>query len=328
MKDKELILILSYCPTKEKKETLHEFLKSLQVYRNKYSILLASHTPLDSWFFDYFDYFYFDKNNELLTDIEYRQNAWFCPWDNYVIWSSYIEVGNTLGAIWDMLIPSLSIAKNLKYQKIHYFEYDSVLEQDSELIENSKLLDTYDYVLYGNKKTHKLVGALLSFKTDKIINEWYESDKKILENLFYDKYPKVPENIIFDLINQQRTHIKKDVNKLKENGIIINKVRGNPFDWNVPFYDDKDNKLKFLSRNLSNGPFNIKIITNGILHDLGVIGPNTWNIVDLINFNDVKDLIVLKNNNKILELNFDNDDYKKRFIKYNSVLTNESLRVK
>jgi len=326
MKNKELILILSYCPTKEKKEVLFEFLKSLQKFRDEYDILVASHTALDSWFFEYFDYFYFDKNNVLLTDIEYRQNAWFSPWDDYVIWSSYIEVGNTLGAIWDMLIPSLAIAKNLKFKKIHYFEYDSCLENNSELIENSKLLDKYDYVIYGNENTHKLVGALLSFNTDKIINEWYESDKIVLKNLFYEKYPKVPENIIFDLIEEQRTYVKKDVDHLKYNGVIINKTRGNPFDWNIPFYDENEQKLKFLSRNTSNKEYEIKIIVNDEINNLGKTKPNTWKIIDLIEFDKVQNLVVLKNNNKLLELNFNSDDYKKRFIKYNSVLTNESLK--
>jgi hypothetical protein len=85
--NKELILIPSYCPDKKRKEIFFAFLKQLQNFRDKYDILVASHTPLDTHFFDYFDYFYYDKNNVILTNIEYRQNGFFCPFDNYVILS-------------------------------------------------------------------------------------------------------------------------------------------------------------------------------------------------------------------------------------------------
>ena len=104
--NKDLILITAYCPNKEKKEILFDFLKQLQKFRDKYDILVSSHTPLDTHFFDYFDYFYYDKNNVILTDIEYRQNGWFSPFDDYVIWSTYLGGGNTIKAILDLIIPS------------------------------------------------------------------------------------------------------------------------------------------------------------------------------------------------------------------------------
>ena len=97
--------------------------------------------------------FYYDKNNHILTDIEYRQNGWFSPFHDYVIWSSYLSSGNTIKAILDLLVPSIALAKNLKYEKIHYFEYDTKISDDKELVENSKLLDEYDYVVYNDKDT-------------------------------------------------------------------------------------------------------------------------------------------------------------------------------
>ena len=70
---KELILIVAYCPNKERKEILFDFLKQLQMFRCSYDILVASHTPLDVNFFEYFDYFYYDKNNVILTDIDFKK---------------------------------------------------------------------------------------------------------------------------------------------------------------------------------------------------------------------------------------------------------------
>lgn len=327
MKKKELILVTTYCPTKEKKETLLKLLKSLEKYRDKYSILVTSHTTIDSFFFNYFDYFYYDKNNEILTDIEYRQNGWFIPFKDYVIWSSYINIGNSLKAIWDLLIPSISIAKSCNYEKIHHIEYDSEIIDDFELIENSKLLDDYDYIIYNSENTHKLVGAFFSFKTNSVIDEHLINTPSTYEKLFFDSYPKVPENVFFELIKNQRKYYSKDFNLLINNGIILNKVNS-PISWNVPFYDEKDKKLKFISHNKSNIDFEIKVIIDGRLCNIGLVKCNHWKIIELDNnFINVKNLVVFKDNIKILEIDFTVKGYKERFIKYNSVLNLKSLNM-
>jgi hypothetical protein len=264
----------------------------------------------------------------MLTDIEYRQNGWFTPFENYVIWSNYITQGNTLKAIWDMIIPSISIAKSLNYEKIHCIEYDSEVISDDELKDNSKLLETYDYVIYSNENTHKLVGAFFSFKTNSIINEHMLCNDKVYERLFFGKYPKAPENIFFNLIEEQRTYLRKKYDSLLNNGIILNKIC-TPITWNVPFYDPKDNRLKFVSNNLSDNTFDIKIIVDGILHNLGVVKPNHWRIINIEkDFKTINRMVVLNNDFKILEIDFSPVGFKEKFIHYNSALTGASLEVK
>lgn len=329
MKKKDLILITAYCPTKEKKDTLLGLLKSLEKYREQYSILVASHTPLDSLFFEYFDYFYFDKNNIILKDIEYVQNGWFSPFNNYVIWSSYIEIGSTLKAIWDLVIPSISISKSLNYDIIHYIEYDSEVINDTELIENTKLLDEYDYIIYNSVNTHKLIGSFFSFKNKNIIKEHLICDNNVYNELLVNQYPKVPENVFFKLIEEQRTYYRKDFNSLDSKGIKLNKIRGNPVSWDVPFFDPKDNKLKFLSRNNTNEIYEIKVILDGTLYNLGNINVDCWKIIDLTeNFNSVKKLTVIKNSHVVLEIDFTLDNFKSKFIRYNSALDNSSINIK
>ena len=70
---KDLILITSYCPDSEKKEMLFEFLKSLQKFRNEYDIFLSSHLPIDNFYFNYVDYFYYDnfKQNNVSYTIQF-----------------------------------------------------------------------------------------------------------------------------------------------------------------------------------------------------------------------------------------------------------------
>lgn len=326
--NKDLILITAYCPNKEKKEILFDFLKQLQKFRDKYDILVSSHTPLDTHFFDYFDYFYYDKNNVILTDIEYRQNGFFCPFDNYVIWSSYIGSGNTIKAILDLIIPSIAIAKNLKYKKIHFFEYDTKIIDDTELIENSKLLDEYDYVIYNAEDTHKIAGGFLSFKTNFVVDEWKENNKETLKKSYFDVYPKVPENILFNQIKNQRKFISKNYHNLKLNGIEINIFNENRSNWNVPFFDPEDKNLKFVTFNNTNSEYDIKVIVNNKIHNLGIIKPTNWKIISLLeNFYDVEHVIVLKNNENILYLEFNDLNFKNKFEYYNSALNNSSLHI-
>jgi hypothetical protein len=324
--NKELILVLTYCPDKKRKEIFFEFLKQLQNFRDTYDILVSSHTPLDTHFFDYFDYFYYDKNNIILTDIEYRQNGWFSPFNDYVIWSSYLSNGNTIKAILDLLIPSVSIAKNLKYEKIHFFEYDTKIVNTTELVENSKLLDEYDYVIYNAEDTHKIAGGYLSFKTNFVVDEWKENNEEILKKSYFGVYPKAPENILYNQIKNQRKFIEKNYHELKLNGIEINIVHENRSNWNVPFFDPRDSKLKFVSNNKTNNEYDIKVIVNNNLHHIGLMQPNCWKITNLLdNFYDVEHIVVLKNDENILDLVFNDLDFKNKFKYYNAALDNSSI---
>jgi len=326
---RELILIAAYCPNKERKEILFDLLKQLQKFRKSYDILVASHTPLDTIFFEYFDYFYYDKNNVILTDIEYRQNGWFSPFDDYVIWSSYLSSGNTIKAILDLLTPSIALAKNLKYEKIHYIEYDTIITDDKEFADNSKLLNEYDYVIYNGEGTHSLDGSFFSFKTDCIVDEWKEVNEETLMKSYFGVYPKAPEGIMYNQIKKQRTFIEKNYHNLKLNGVELNKVHQNYSNWDVPFFDPKDLKLKFVSYNKTNDDYDIKVIVNEKLYNVGIMKPTSWKIINLLdNFYDVEHIIVLKNNEKIFDLKFEDLKFKDKFKYYNAALGNSSLLLK
>ena len=325
---KDLLLITSHCSTPEKKHTLLNLLKSLQNFRNNYDILVTSHLPLDPWFFEYFDYFFFDRNNRVLTDQKYTQNAWFKPFDNYVIWSSYADYGNTMVAIWDLIIPSLSIAKSHGYEKIHHIEYDTLFTNDEELNNNSKLLDEYDYVFYNSDNSHELLGAFFSFKLKSIITEWEKIDHEYLMNLIEDSYPKAPEHLFFKMISKQKKYYRKEADNLTNQGIEINLSRGSKIYWDVPFFDSETNSLKFISWNVNNEDYSIKIIiNNNTIFYVPNLSHQCWRILDLLDdFSKIKTMEVFRNDKLILNLNFDNEKFKSNFIHYNSVLSNNSLK--
>ena len=318
---KDLILITAYCDTKEKKDILYNFLKSIQNFRDRYAILLTSHLPIETFYYDYFDYCYYDKNNQLLTDLHFLQTSWYRNGDK-VIWSQFVRPYNTINSILSLISSSIMIAKSLGYEKIHNFEYDTIIHSSKELDDNSKLLDEYDYVVYHvDSELHKMLGSFQSFRVDGAIDEWMDISESNTLKLYHDVYPKVPEKISYDLITNNRKTYIKHANDLISNGVDTSKIIGIEYIWNVPFVED--DKLRFFSHNPSETSYTIKIIVNDVLYDIGEVLPNHWKMETLLeNFYDVENLIILKNNKTIMEINFNDYEYKEIFKKYNSVNSN------
>jgi hypothetical protein len=168
----------------------------------------------------------------------------------------------------------------------------------------------------------------MSFRTNSIIDEWKILGKDILPKLFTGMYPKVPENIIFNLIKKNKKILKKNNKILEENGLKVSLVRGTKFYWDVPFFDPNDDKLKFISYNINKENYDTKIIINNEKYFyLPPKNEFNWDIITLSeSMNTVQTLVVLRNNVKVLSLNFDQDNFKQKFIKYNSVLDNRSIQ--
>ena len=144
---KELILIGAHCPDDERESLLNECVNSLQKCRNEYDILICSHTEIPSYITKKVDYVFYDKNNDLITDLKYLNQPWFSPIEGMTILSTYIGQNSTYLAVYRLVTAGLGFAKMFKYKKVHYIEYDTIMNDLSELYDNSKLLDEYDNVV-------------------------------------------------------------------------------------------------------------------------------------------------------------------------------------
>lgn len=322
---KDLILITAYCPDFKKIKMLQSLLINLSNFRDDYDIMITSHSKLDSTTQEYCDYYFYNKNNNLLTDFEYLQNGFFIPYNNYKIWSTYILGVNTLLAIYDLMIPSLKVAKTLGYNKIHYLEYDTELTSVDELKQNSKDLEYNDYVIYQGKNTHKLVGAFMSFNIYNIIDEWENYSENKWKNLFKSIYPKVPEDITFNLISKQRKVIIKNFDELYKNGIKTCLIQGTKLNWCFPFFDHEDYMVKFLCRNQNEDVFNMSVIVNNDkLIKFNNVDKNEWSIKTLDSIEKVESIIVLKNNKHFYNIDFNKSpNFKDNFLRLNYVNKDE-----
>ena len=317
---KDVILIMSYCPTPEKKEHLKNLLLQAQKLRDKYDIAVASHTFLDDSFSHLLDFFYFDPKNPVLKDIDLKSNSFFQPSSDFKIWSSFASNGNTHLSILRMLIPVLGMLKTFGYQKVHKLEYDSIIESSEELDENSNLLENFDYVLY-KENFPWIVGAFSSFRLDKIISLWEKYDEEFIINHIKKSYPKIPEIITASFVSKERKHIVKDLTKTTLKGIKLNCYASTYTlsAWCFPVYDAKSDMLKFIAWNRLGLPVDIKILVNDKdLKRIHLKDLHTWRMINILKYNEVEKLVVIKNETEVYSYNFKDPSFK-NFKAYNFI---------
>jgi len=316
---KDLILVAAYCPKLEQKEMLIKLLQNLNTIRDRYDIMLTSHTILDNCFLEYCDYFYFDKNNPILNDIEYRNHAFFDLHNGNIIWSNYTNNGNTHLTILKLIIPVINLIKSLNYKKVHYLEYDCKFYNSEELDENSELLNKFDCVVYENSIQKMMVGAFNSFNLNNTISLWENYDENKIKKIIEESYPKTPERITFKCIEKELNFYKKEIETNKLKGMEISLINSNGYNWNVPFYQENDNRLKFMLWNNSNDPQTIKLIINDDkIIKFTINDKNNWAILDIGDYNEIENIIIIKNDKIINSFSF-NANYREKFKKSNFI---------
>ncbi len=139
--NEDIILITAYCPDKQKIDKLRKLVNQLQKFKNKYDIMVVSHTTIPLDIQENLDLCLYDKKNELLTDWDLINQPWFSPGNGRKIQSGLLTGRNTHLAIWRMFILSFSMCKNIGYKKIHQIEYDCEIKNDLNFNDNSNLLE-------------------------------------------------------------------------------------------------------------------------------------------------------------------------------------------
>lgn len=306
---KDLILIGAYCPDYEREKLLNDCVDSLQRCRNDYDILISSHTEIPKYISQKVDYTFYDKNNDLITDLKYLNQPWFSPMEGMTILSTYIGKYSTYLAVYRLLIFGLGFAKMFKYKKVHYVEYDTVMNDLSELYDNSKLLDEYDnVVIQKEQRDYEMnlawpMGNFMSFKVDKIDEIFTTYDKEKLLEILIKSNAKTNEKITNDImkLNGNSVYIK-DYDVIKNKDILFalsdktSKEDGSH--WTVPFYHTKEDKVyAIVWNNKDDNPIDVNFIVNGDkIISFKNIKKYQWNISPIGDINDINSILVLVNN--------------------------------
>jgi len=306
---KELILVGSYCPDDEREQLLNECINSLQGCRNEYDILICSHTEIPTYISKKVDYVFYDKNNDLITDLKYLNQPWFSPVDGMTILSTYIGENSTYLAVYRLLISGLGFAKMFKYKKVHYVEYDTIMNDTSELYDNSRLLDEYDNVVIQKEQRNYEeniawpMGNFMSFKVDSINELFTTYDKEKLLEILFNSSSKTNEKITNDIMKLNgNTIYVKDYDKIKSKDIQFalsrNTSRETMNYWTVPFYNTKEDKVSVIVwNNKDEEPINVNfIVNNDKMITFNNVNRFEWRMGDIGKIDEIQSILILVNN--------------------------------
>lgn len=320
----DIILISTYCPDIQKMDKLRNLVNQLQVFREKYDILIVSHTEIAIDIQNKVDLFLYDKKNELLTDWDLINQPWFSPGDGQDrrIQSGLLTGRNTHLAIWRMLILGFSLVKNIGYKKVHHIEYDCEIRDDFEIEENSKLLDDYDFIYYKYIKENVddiLFGSFQSLKIESLPRDLLILNEDNIKDMIRKSFSKSPEGMFENiLINNGKVKVKNRV-LLEKNGNKFatseNDETFNP--WGVPYIDLKDNKINFIAWNTSKKDgvnYTIIVNDNNILKSDKLLKDH-WTILGLDYIENIHKIIIVEDDTIRDTIKFNSNEDKELFKK-------------
>ena len=298
---KDLIIISSYCDTKDKEDILRNLVN--QCYKeNSFDLMVVSHTAIPDDILRKTTLSLYDSKNELLYDWDLRSKPWFNPGDEREIQSIFTGFFNSHLAIWRMIILGNSVAKNLGYKKVHHIEYDCDIKDFTEIYDNSKLLDINDCVTYTkivDTIDDILFGTYQAYRLDTLHNDLLILDEEKIKSQIRTSNTKSPEGMLFDLLHTNKKGFIK--NKLlldKNNSFGLSHLSTNTA-WCLPYYDILTEDLCFIVWNMEEPGRDIEVrvvYNDGQVFDFGVIKSGHWAIKTIDKFNEAKHMSVLLNN--------------------------------
>ena len=327
---KSLIIIGAYCPDVERKQLLENCINSLQPIRKDFDILISSHVHVPEYIVDKVDYYFYDKDNELITDWDLMNTPWFSPNDNLTIVSSLTSNYSTYLAVFKTLINGMGCAKNLGYKIAHWVEYDSIFKDYSDFYDNDVLLK--DYVSVQYVKPNRLFesnlpwgqGPFQSINLDKVNNLLTTYDKEELLKILKESSHKTNEYIIRNIYTLDGEKIyNKNFDEIQEKGNIFNLSSliqtNNLDDWTVPFYDTKTDKINFIAWNSKKDePINVSFLINqNKLITINNINKFEWKMADGDNINNINEILTIVNNKLKQHIDISTPELKEKFKRNN-----------
>jgi len=319
---KDLIMISSYCNTKEKEDVLRNLVLQINFHKDIFDIMIVSHTVVPSDISSKCDLVLYDKKNELLYDWDLRCKPWFNPGNTRQIMSIFTGYFNTHLAIWRMLILGNSVAKNIGYKKVHHIEYDTNINDFAEIIDNSKLLEEYDCVTYTKTKDTVdpiLFGSYQAYRLDNLSDDLLFLDEGKLKNKIREIEDKLPEAMLYNVLHNGKKGISKLKNLLDLNGnkfgLTHTDLSTKHTAWCLPYYDKLTKKLGFVVWNMenNNGTINVKLIYNDDkIINIGNVENQHWRLLDIDDYQNAKKLVVVHNDNirNIFDFEKDGESFK------------------
>jgi hypothetical protein len=328
---KDLIIIGAYCPDQEREELLNNCLNSLLPLKDDFDFLITSHSYIPEYITRKVDYVFYDKQNELLIDWEYFNKPWFSPIEGMCILSTLVSEYSTFLASYRIFIGGLGIAKNFKYNKVHWVEYDSFFTNYDDFYENSNLLEENTAVLY--KKVYKEyeknldwgLGCFQSININKLDDIFLTYDREKLIDILEKCPNKTNEKITQEIYYKNDGKIFfKDFHTLLQKNNKFNLSENTKKDsmdyWTVPFYNAKEDIVSVVGwNNKDETPIHVNfVINNQKIISFDNLPKFNWRIENIGKIEEIDSILILVNG-KVKKNIFFTDKLREVFKKTNYV---------
>jgi hypothetical protein len=327
---KSIIVIGAYCPDAERKQLLENCINSLQPIRKDFDILISSHIHVSEHIVDKVDYYFYDKDNELLTDWDLLNTPWFSPKENLNIVSSLISNYSVYLAAYKNFINGMGISKNLGYKTAHYIDYDAVFTDYSDFYDDINILK--DYVSVQYVKPNILFesnlpwgqGPFQAINLDKVNDLFIKYNKEELLRILKESPHKTNEyisQIILTLDGEKIYH--KNFNEFQEKGNILNLsgfIQVNDLTgWTVPFYDTKTDNINFIAWNSKKEePISVSFLINkNKLITINNVNKFEWKMADGDNINNINEILTIIDNQIKQHIDISTPELKEKFKRNN-----------
>ena len=312
---KELILITSHAPSNEKQELLRNLVNDTK--DKGYDVMVSTHVFVPKDIVDSVDFIIYEKENRLLTDLKHKKvmNFWSVDGTLKVNTTETFKFNHAFAMI-KLLVNGLSYAKQLGYEKVHFFEYDTKINSFVEIETNSKLLDEYNTIYYVPPGL-PWPSAPISLNLNKVSNSWFNISNDFIMEFFDESTSKLSEEYEQRLINDSGISLNKEHKTLSENGINVGlhcEVEKNS--WMVPVYHQSSDKLIFFGWSKDTTEvIEVMLIVNKNRIEKYEINPHSWVIREIDVFDKVSTLTIIVNGetfNYIDFLTIDKEYYKSK----------------
>lgn len=305
---KELILITSHAPSNEKQKLLRDL-----VYDTKdkgYDVMISTHVFVPKDIVDSVDFMIYEKENRLLTDLKHKKNMNFWNVDGTLrVQTTETFKYNHAFAMIKLLVNGLSYAKQLGYEKVHFFEYDTKINSFVEIQNNSELLEEYNVVYYVPPGL-PWPSAPISLNLNKISESWFNISNESIMEFFDEQTSKLSEEYEQRLINDSGSSLSKEHRTLSDNNIIVGlhcEVEKNS--WMVPVYHQPSDKLIFFGWSKdTNEIIEVILIINKNRVEKYDINPYSWVIREIDVFDNIENLSIIINGEMFNNIDFSKID--------------------
>jgi hypothetical protein len=305
---KELILITSHAPSNEKQKLLRDLVNDTK--DKGYDVMISTHVFIPKDIVDSVDFIIYEKENRLLTDLKHKKvmNFWSVDGTLKVNTTETFKFNHAFAMI-KLLVNGLSYAKQLGYEKVHFFEYDTKINSFVEIENNSRLLDEYNTIYYVPPGL-PWPSAPISLNLNKVSNSWFNISNDFIMEFFDEATSKLSEEYEQRLINDSGTSLNKEHKTLSENGIDVGlhcEIEKNS--WMVPVYHKDSGKLIFFGWNKDTTEvIEVMLIVNKNRIEKYEINPHSWVIREIDVFDKVLTLTIIVNGETFNYIDFSTID--------------------